>query len=263
MLTEEHFEALAKRLKIKTFSDKLHEMCVDSKAYVDMTFEERMVILIEAEIEHRNNTYVNKMNKAARFANPKACLEDIIYLSDRSLDKDYLVRLADGDYINEHDHIVVICESGLGKSFIVQALGNAACRQMRSVRYVRHADLCAELNVARTVAPEAYYGAMRKFEDVELLVLDDFFTTPVSEQNIIDTFEIIEARVDRGSMVIASIIEPEEWHLRIPTKTMADSLLDRITHRSRYIDIKGPNMRGYLAEQKRNKGKGSKKKVAQ
>jgi DNA replication protein DnaC len=257
MLTEEHFDALSKRLKIKTFSDKLHEMCTDGSAYADKTFEERMAVLIEAEIEHRNNTYVSRMNKAARFADPGACLEGIIYLPDRSLDKDYLVRLAAGGYIKEHDHIVIICEAGLGKSFIAQALGNAACRQMRSVRYVRHADLCAELNVARTVAPEAYYGAMRRFEDVDLLVLDDFFTTPVSEQNIIDTFEIVEARVDRGSMVIASIIEPEEWHLRIPTKTMADSLLDRIMHRSRFIDIKGPNMRGYLAEQKRGKGEGS------
>ena len=255
MLTEEHFQTLAKRLKIKTFSDKLSEMCNDQKVYADKTFEEKMVILIDAEVEHRNNTYVGKMNKAARFANPAACIEDIIYLPNRSLDKDYLVRLAGGTYIAEHDHIVVICESGLGKSFVVQALGNAACRQMHSVRYVRHANLCAELNVARTVSAEAYYKAMGMFQAVDLLILDDFFTTPVSDQNIIDTFEIIEARVDKGSMVIASIIEPEEWHLRIPTKTVADSLLGRIIHRSCYIDIKGPNMRGYLAEQKRAKKK--------
>jgi len=257
MLSEEHFQLLARRLKIKTFSEKLLEICTDNKAYADKTFEEKMVILIEAEVEHRNNTYVNKMNKAARFSNPAACIEDIIYLPDRSLDKDYLVRLAAGGYITDHDHIVVICESGLGKSYIAQALGNAACRQMHSVRYIRHADLCAELNIARTVSPEAYYEAMKKFQDVNLLILDDFFTTPVSEQNVIDTFEIIEARVDRGSMVIASIIEPEEWHLRIPTKTVADSLLGRIIHRSRYIDIKGPNMRGYLAKQKQDKAKAS------
>jgi DNA replication protein DnaC len=249
MLTEEHFDILARRLKIKTFAAKLKEIC-ESDLYLDLTFEEKMVILIETELFERNSKRINKLHKQARFACPQACMEEVVYLPERSLDKDYLNRIAGGRYIDEHDHLVLISESGLGKSYVAQALGNAACRQMRSVRYIRHADMCMALNVARANGSVAYYKAMREFEGVSVLIIDDFFTAPVSEQNIIDTFEIIESRVDKGSMIIASIIEPEEWHLRIPTKTMADSLVDRLIHRATYIDIKGPNMRSYTAEQK-------------
>ena len=258
MLTDEHFETLAKRFKIKTFAAKLREIC-EGDGYADHTFEEKMAVLIDTELAERNSKRINKLNKQARFACPGACMEDVIYLPGRSLDKDYLNRIARGRYIDDHDHLVLISESGLGKSYVAQALGNAACRQMRSVRYVRHADMCMELNLARTGGSVAYYKAMRELEGVSVLIIDDFFTAPVSEQNIIDTFEIVESRVDKGSMIIASIIEPEEWHLRIPTKTIADSLVGRLIHRATYLDIKGPNMRSYLAEQKREKAKTKKK----
>jgi len=257
MLTETHFETLAKRFKVKTFAAKLKEICegMDS-AYAGLTFEEKMAVLIDAELAERDSKRINKLNKQARFACPGACLEDIIYLPGRSLDKDYLNRIASGRYIDDHDNLVLVSESGLGKSFVAQALGNAACRQMRSVRYVRHSDMCMELNVARANGSAAYYRAMRELEGVGVLIVDDFFTAPVPDQNIIDTFEIIESRVDKGSMIIASIIEPEEWHMRIPTKTMADSLVDRLVHRATFIDIKGPNMRRYMAEQKGRPTKG-------
>jgi DNA replication protein DnaC len=254
MLTDEHFDTLAKRFKIKTFATKLKEICEDS-AYARLTFEERMVILIETELAERDSKRISKLNKQARFAHTSACIEDVIYLPERSIDKDYLCRIAKGRYIADNDHLVLISESGLGKSYIAQALGNAACRQMHSVRYVRHADMCMELDIARINGTVSYSKAMLDFEKVEVLIVDDFFTAPISEQNAFDTFEIIEARVDKGSMIIASIIEPNEWHLRIPTKTTADSLLDRLIHRATYIDIKGPNMRKYLAEQKREKEK--------
>jgi DNA replication protein DnaC len=149
----------------------------------------------------------------------------VVYLPERSLDRGYVERLSSCRFLVDHDHIVVISETGGGKSYFIQALGNAACRQMRSVRYVRHPDLCKELNIARKNG--SYYNLMEDFIKCDLLVIDDFFTSPVSEINVVDTFEIIEARVDKGSMIIASLIEPEQWHLRIKTETLADSLVDR------------------------------------
>jgi DNA replication protein DnaC len=250
MLTEEHFKCLASRLRVKTFAALLQEMCEDEiGTYIGKTFEERMAILIEAEVDSRDSKRIAKMHKQARFSEPDACIEDIIYLPERSLDKDYMNRLAACRYIKEHNHLIVISESGCGKSYLVQALGNAACRNLHSVRYIRHADLCKEINIARNSGSPKYYEAMKKFGDVKLLIIDDFFTTPISEANTFDTFEIIESRVNSGSLIIASIIDPEQWHLRIPTKTTADSLVERIVRRSKYIDLRGPNMRKYIAEQ--------------
>jgi DNA replication protein DnaC len=246
MLTDEHFARL-KSFKVNAFGERLREMIADgsiSKKTVEETIEE----LIAAEESARYSRKVSKLNASARFAQPSACMEDILYLPGRSLDKDFLRRLAAGAYLGDHDHVAIISETGCGKSFVAQALGNAACRQQRSVRYVRHPDLCRELNMARKAGN--YYETVLAFEKVDLLIIDDFFTEPVAEVNVTDTFEIVESRVDKGSLIVASLIEPEQWHARIKTKTMADSIIDRIVHRCIFIDLAGPNMREHLAKQK-------------
>jgi len=110
-----------------------------------------------------------------------------------------------------------------------------------------------QLSIARTDGVVAYSKAMEGFISPDLLIVDDFFTTPMSKQSIVDVFEIIESRVDKGSMILASIIDPEEWHLRITTKTVADSLLGRIVHRAKFIDITGPDMRKHFADERKKK----------
>jgi DNA replication protein DnaC len=246
MLTEEHFAKL-KRFRVNAMGERLREM-IETGEMQELTAEEIIVDIIAAEEIAKGNRKVAKLNAQACFAQPAACMEDIIYLPDRTLAKGYLQRLANCTFVGEHDHVVIISETGCGKSFIAQALGNAACRQQRSVRYVRHPDLCRELNIARKTGN--YYDAIASFEKVDLLIIDDFFTEPIPEANVTDTFEIIESRVDRGSLIIASLIEPDQWHVRIKTKTMADSIIDRIVHRSMFIDLLGPNMREYLAKKR-------------
>jgi DNA replication protein DnaC len=250
-LTDEHFEKLT-TFRVRAMSDRLRELLADDTCK-DMTVSECMIELIDAEDLARTNRKISKLNSKAKFAVPGACIEEIIYLPERKLDKGYVNRLASGQYIDDHDHVVIISECGCGKSYIAQALGNAACRQKRTVRYIRHQDLCKELNIAKKCG--TYYEIMDSFISADLLLLDDFFTVQVSEANVIDTFEIIEARVEKGSMIISSIVEPDQWHLCIKTDRLADSIIDRIVHRTHFLDISGPNMREYLAKQRMDKEK--------
>ena len=75
-------------------------------------------------------------------------------------------------------------------------------------------------------------------------------TTPITTQNAVDLFEIMEARENRCATLIASQLEPNEWYLRIEGELMADSILNRIATGARYIDLEGPNMRDYFAKKK-------------
>ena len=75
-------------------------------------------------------------------------------------------------------------------------------------------------------------------------------TTPVSTQNAIDLFEIMEAREGRCATIIASQLEPNEWYLRIEGELMADSILNRIATGARYVDLDGPNMRECFARRR-------------
>lgn len=250
-LTDEHFEQLT-TFRVRAMAERLHQM-VEDGSYNKLTTDECLIELINAEDDARTNRKIARLNSKALFAVPGACTEDIIYLPERKLDKGYIERLATCSYIDDHDHVVIISECGCGKSYIAQALGNAACRKQKSVRYIRHPDLCKELNIARKCGN--YYEVMEGFIQVDLLLLDDFFTSPVTEANALDTFEIIEARVDKGSMVISSIVEPDQWHLCIKTDRLADSIIDRVVHRAHYLDITGPNMREYLNKKRIQKTK--------
>ena len=80
--------------------------------------------------------------------------------------------------------------------------------------------------------------------------MDDFMTTPITTENAIDLFEILEAREGTGATLIASLLEPNEWYLRIEGELMADSILGRTGSTARYLDLDGPNMREYFAKKK-------------
>ena len=248
MLTEEHFE-LFRQFRIKAMGDKLREM-VDDASYDAYTFEEKMEMLLEAESSARRDRKVAKYVRQAGFKTPSACVEDVVYLPDRTLSKDRIARYAGCEWVENREVMVIISKTGGGKSFLCQALGNAACRKLIEVRYTRLAGICESLDRARAAADGSYYEVMDGLKTVPLLIVDDFMTTPITTQNAVDLFEIMEARENRCATLIASQLEPNEWYLRIEGELMADSILNRIATGARYIDLEGPNMRDYFAKKK-------------
>ena len=248
MLTEEHFE-LFKQFRIKAMGDKLREM-VEDDSYDAFTFEEKMEMLIDAEAAARRERKIAKLVKQAGFKDSSACVEDVLYLPDRTLSKDRVARYAECGWVENCEVMVIISKTGCGKSFLTQAFGNSACRRLIPVRYTRLADVCDDLNRARAAGDGSYFERMDAYKSVELLIVDDFMTTPITTQNSIDLFEIMEAREGRRATIIASQLEPHEWYLRIEGELMADSILNRIATGARYIDLEGPNMREYFAKKK-------------
>ena len=246
MITEEHFE-LFKQFRIKAMGDKLREMINDA-SYDKFTFEEKIEMLLGAESLARRDRKIAKYVKQAGFKTPAACVEDVIYLPERTLSKDRVLRYAGCEWIESCEVLVIISKTGCGKSFLCQALGNAACRNLIEVRYTRLAGIFEELDRARAAADGSYYEVMDKLKTVPLLIIDDFMTTPIATRSAVDLFEIMEARENRCATLVASQLEPNEWYLRIEGELMADSILNRIAAGARYIDLDGPNMREYLAK---------------
>ena len=248
MISEEQFD-LFRQFRIKAMGDKLREI-VNDDSYDRYTFEEKVEIMLEAEAGARHDRKVAKPIKQAGFKIPSACIEDVIYLPDRTLSKDRMIRYAECAWIENCEVMIIISKTGCGKSFLCQALGNAACRRLIPVRYTRLADICDELNRARGSQDNSYFEKMDLYKTIDLLIVDDFMTTPIATQNAVDLFEIMEAREGRRATIIASQLEPNEWYLRIEGELMADSILNRIATGARYIDLEGPNMRQYFAKKK-------------
>ena len=237
--------ALFTKWRVGAFGRKLREVCEDESCD-DMTFEEEIELCVDAEIEARDGRKIERAVRSARFKIKDACVEDIYYLPDRSLTRGRVARLASCAWVEARENLVVISESGGGKSYVAQALGVSACRRLMSVRYARLNDMFREINVARTEG--RVYDALDRFSGPDLLILDDFFTTPIENPlNAVDLFEMLEAREGRGSTLIASQLEPDQWYLRINSELCADSILNRVVEHARFLDIKGPNMRKYTA----------------
>lgn len=255
MLTEEDF-ARFKEFRVAAMGEKLREM-VEDPAYDEMTFEEKVKEMIDAQVNAKTTNKIARLSRAARFKVPTACVEDIVYLPERKLSKDRVMRLASCRWVEDNEVVVIVSKSGCGKSYLCQALGNAACRQLYPVRYARLADICSELSRAREAADGSYYERLDGFKEMRVLIIDDFMTTPISTQSAIDLFEILEARESRAATLIATQLEPDEWYLRIEGELMADSILGRTASVARYLDLEGPNMREYFAKMRDSKEAGT------
>lgn len=248
MLSEEDFD-LFRQFRVKAMGDRLREM-VDDPSCDEMTFEERVKVLLDAEASARRDRKVAKLVREARFKLPSACVEDVLYLQGRKLSKDRVLRWAECSWVEDCEVMVIISKTGCGKSYLSQALGNAACRRLIPTRYVRLSDMFDELDRARVIGDGSYYQRMDALKSVQLLILDDFMTTPIATQSAVELFEVMESREGRKATIVASQLEPNEWYLRIEGELMADSILNRIATGARYVDLDGPNMREYMAGQR-------------
>lgn len=243
MPAEKHFDAF-RRFHVSAMGEKAREICEDT-AYDSLTFEEKLELIIDAEIEARAGRRLDKLVREAGFKLPGACVEEILYPSGRKLSKDRVTRLAECAWVDEARVLAIIAKTGCGKSYVAQAFGVAACRKGHHVRYVRMQDLFSRLAVARSEG--THHDLIHSLKTVSLLIIDDFMTTPISTQNAVDLLEVVEARDGKAATIITSQLEPEDWYLNIDDELIADTLLNRLATGSIFLDIEGPNMREHMS----------------
>lgn len=231
-----------------TTADKLHEMKLgvmasqfksqlSSPDFAALSFEERFGLIVDAEYATRKSNRLTRLTKAAGFAFPGACLEDIEYHADRGLDKAMILRLGTCAYIRERHNVILLGATGSGKTYLANALGTTACREFLTVKYVRLPDLLAELTIAR--AEGSYRKVLKQYRQVNLLILDEWLLFPLKDAEARDLLEIAEARYKKGSTIFCSQFEVDGWHQKLGDETMADAIVDRIVHDSYTIVVKG------------------------
>jgi len=206
-------------------------------ALADLSFEERLGLLVDAEWSRRKSNRLCKLIRDAGLNYSNACVEDIEYHADRKLDKGLITKLSTCTYIQEAHNIIILDATGAGKTYIACAFGIAACRNFYTVKYIRLPDLLNELAVAR--GEGIYQKVMSQYKKVKLLILGEWLLVPLRENEARDLLEIVEARHKRSSTIFLSQLAPAGWHGKIGEGTLADAILDRIVHDSYEIFIDG------------------------
>ena len=206
----------------------------------DYTLDQFVSMITDAEWDDRNNRKIERMIKNARF-HYKASIENIIYDEQRNIDRLKLLRLAECEYLDKNENLLITGSTGVGKSYIATALGYQACIQGYRVMYFNTTKLFSLLKIAK--ADGSYLKTLGKIERQNLIILDDFGLQPLDNQNRIALLEIIEDKINKGSIIVTSQVPVKGWYEIIGEKTIADAILDRLIHQSHRIELAGESMR--------------------
>lgn len=202
-----------------------------------LSFDERFGLLLGAERDLKRSNKMQNCLNLAKFSQPDACIEDIIYDADRKLDKDAIVKLSTCAYIKDHDNILVLGASDCGKSFISCALGNAACRRGIKVKYIRLSDFFSQIEQAEQDGK--YRKLFREYCRYPLLILDDFMLSIPTVKQVQLLLELVEHREFTASTIICSQLHPSNWQQRIDEKIQANSIYSRLVPQAHWIEIGG------------------------
>jgi DNA replication protein DnaC len=205
-----------------------------------LSHPEWLALLLERETSWRHDKRFTARLRYAKLRQ-QACMEDVDYRTPRNLDRSLFQKLAGGQWIEDHDNLVVTGPTGVGKSWLAQALGHTACRGNRSVLYQRVPRLFAELALAR--GDGRHPRLLRSLGRVDLLILDDWGLEPLEAAARHDLLEILEERYGRRSTVVTSQLPVDKWHEIIGDPTYADAILDRLVHNAHRIDLSGESLR--------------------
>jgi len=209
----------------------------------ELSREDWLGLLVDREATSRENKRLTRRLRDARLRQA-AVVEDVDYRAHRGLDRALFQKLAAGDWLREHHHLVMVGPTGIGKSWLACALGHKACRDGFSVLYKRASRLFADLAQAR--GEGRLPRMLTALERIRLLIIDDWGPEPLNAEQRRDFLEIVDDRYDRGSLLITSQVPVNRWHEVIGDPTLGDAILDRIVHRAHRIDLKGPSLRRHL-----------------
>lgn len=217
--------------------DRLKEMrltgmveCLDQLAGPDttgLTTVDVVKMITDREWERRRNSKLTRLRRAAELAQPHADVTDLRVLPDRSIDTDLVGRLGVGNYISKHEDVIVLGPTGSGKTYVACALGNKAAQQYKSVLYLRAVDLFDRLTLAERAGSRSQ--TLAKLVKVDLLILDEWFTSSPTVEQVRHLHALIERRTGVGSTIFCSQVPPAKWHDQIEEKVVADAIVDRIT----------------------------------
>lgn len=219
---------------------QLHLQHLKDNRIENITADEYLALLTDHQWEDRQNQKIERLLKQAGFKQ-QASLANINYTQNRNLDKNMFTRLGTLDFIARKENIILTGASGVGKSYLAQALGHQGCLMEHKTIYTNTARLFKKLKLSKVDG--TYLKELGKILKADLLILDDFGLQGFDNHARETLMDIIDDRYNTTSTIISSQIPVSAWYDIIGEGTIADAILDRIVNSSHRIDLKGESLR--------------------
>ncbi len=228
------------QLKLAGVRHALEQQLAQANTYAELSFTERLQLLLEYELTQREQRRIERLTKQARFRQ-RAELADIHYKASRNLDKAHIRTLSQSEWLTHAHNLVITGATGCGKTYLACALGTAHCRQGKTVFYFRLKELLEQMYLSH--AEGSYRKLVSKLIKADLLIIDDWGLEPLNTNQRSDLLELIDGRYNNHSTLIISQLPISNWYEMIGESTHADAILDRLIHRSLKIELQGESMR--------------------
>jgi DNA replication protein DnaC len=201
---------------------------------------EAIEMLLAEELTVRESRRIKAALQMARLATIKT-LSGFDFAFQPSLDRNRILALAQLDFIDRHEVVHLIGQSGTGKSHLAVALGVEAVRAGRSVYFSPLADIID--NLARADREGRLRERIRYLCRAQLLIIDEigYLSVGAGAGNLF--FQLVNARYERGAMILTSNRGFAEWGEVFGDPVVATALLDRLLHHAVVVQIEGSSYR--------------------
>ena len=225
-------EAHAVELKLPTVRRRFRALAEEATRD-QQTPTAYLAALLEAEVGERSERRERRRLIEARFPLIKR-LEDFQFADNPKVPQATVAALAQGSWIDDRESVILLGDSGTGKTHLATALAVLACQQGRRVRFTTLAALANELQAAES--RRELGRVVARYARTELVVLDELGYLALPEGAAELVFQVISERNERASMIVTTNLPFGEWTKVFPDPRLAKAVVDRLTHRAHIID---------------------------
>lgn len=227
----------------------VYQGIIENASKSNLTYHEFLAVLFEHEVKRKKEGSINAKVSKAKFPYFKT-LDQFDFSFQPSLNEKEIINLGGLSFAENNENVIFLGPPGVGKTHLAVALGINACRARLRVAFISVQNLMEELILSKKsgcITQKLLY-----YSRLDILILDELGYMPISKEQADLFFQLISSRYEKGSIILTSNYNFDEWGKVFDDDVVASAIIDRLVHHSKIFFINGSSYR--LKDKLKNAG---------